>query len=255
MINGLKSHHKLVIVIAGISLAIFLLLLSARAAAADRMESDSYVVTFGNFNTSSGEQDDGDQYSVTSTVGQLAIGPYGEYGVSNYFVGSGFQYIYQINEFSFTITDVSVELGEIEPGTHSTASHDLIISTKGAGGYLVYAYETHPLRHSNGVEEIVDTPCDAGPCTISNAQPWTNQNIAGFGFNMSGDDVAGDFVDATYFRPFADISAPDDMQIVMSSANVADARTATVTYKAGVGNIQAAGNYQTEVRYVAVPGF
>lgn len=221
---------------------------------ADRLESDSYVVTFGNFNVTSGEKSSA-SYNVTDTVGQVANGPYGSYGSSTYFVGGGFQYIYQIDSFAFSISDVSVELGEINPGVHNSATNDLTITTKGAGGYIVYAYEEHPLRHQNGTTDIPDTSCDGGTCTISSAQVWSNQSIAGFGFNMTGNDIPADFVDSTYFRPFADDSDSDPMQIVMTSPNIASQKTATVTYKAGISNTQAAGDYQTNIRFIAVPGY
>lgn len=241
-------------IIIGLFSALSFLLLASSDITADRLESDSYVVTFGNFNVTSGEKSSA-SYNVTDTVGQVASGPYGQYGSSNYFVGSGFQYIYQIDTFAFSISDVSVELGELTVGSHSTATNDLTISTKGAGGYIVYAYEEHPLRHENGSTDIIDTSCDAATCTISNAGIWTNTSIPGFGFNMTGDDVASDFIDSTYFRPFADEESADQMQIVMTSSNIANQRTATVTYKAGISGVQAAGEYQTNVRFVAVPGY
>ncbi len=47
------------------------------------------------------------------------------------------------------------------------------------------------------------------------------------------------------------------MQVVMSSPNVTDpgGNEATITYKVGVAGSQAAGNYATNVVYVAVPGY
>jgi hypothetical protein len=240
--------------IIGFSSALIFLLLASYPVLADRLESDSFVVTFGNFNVTSGEKSSA-SYNVTDTVGQVASGPYGAYGSSTYFVGGGFQYIYQIDTFAFSISDVSIELGEVNVGSHNSASNDLTITTKGAGGYIVYAYEEHPLRHQNGSTDIPDTSCDASGCTISNAEIWTNTSIPGFGFNMTGNDIPSDFVDSTYFRPFADDSDSDQMQIVMTSPNIAAARTATVTYKAGIGATQAAGDYQTNIRFVAVPGY
>lgn len=248
-----KSSVTAKLAIAVASAAGFLLLANGPVHS-DRLESESYVVTFGNFNVTSGEKSSA-SYNLTDTVGQIANGPYGQFGSSGYVIGGGFQYIYTIDTFSFRITDVSVELGELTPGAHATAGHDLIISTKGAGGYYVYAYERHPLRHTNGTPDIPDTSCDAGTCTISSAGVWSNTTIPGFGFNMSGDDVAADFIDSTYFRPFADDSASDTMQVVMSSTNVGQNRTATVTYKAGITGAQASGDYQTNVLYVAVPGY
>jgi len=185
-------------------------------AQADTLNSNSYIIQFGNFNISAGERDSAN-YNLTDTVGQTAAGPFGQYGSSNYFVGSGFQYIYQIDRFSFTISDMDINLGTLFPGTHNTGTNDLTITTRGAGGYTVYAYELHPLRHTNSLVDIPNTTCDLGTCDETFARQWSNQNIAGFGYNASGSYVPGDFLDGTYFRSFADISNSEEMQVVMSS--------------------------------------
>lgn len=230
------------------------LLILARPALAERLESDSYVITFGNFNVTSGEKDSS-SYNLTDTVGQTFAGPFGQYGTSSYFVGAGFQYIYQIGTFGFAVSQTALDLGELTPGVHNTASHTVTISTKGAGGYTIYAYELHPLRHSNGTNQIDDTTCNTGGCTESIAGVWTNQTIPGFGFTVEGDDAAADFLDNTYYRQFADRSTAEQMQVILSSANVVKNQTATITYKAGSSGDHAAGNYQTGVVYVAVPGY
>lgn len=221
---------------------------------ADRLESDSYVIQFGNFNIGSGEAQGGN-YGLTYTIGQTAPGPFGEYGVSNYFVGSGFQYIYQINTFGFTIDQVSLDLGELIIGQHSSASNQLTITTRGAGGYTIYAYEERPLTHSNNVDTIPDTTCDGGGCDETTAAVWTNPAIPGFGFNVEADDAVADFIDTTYFRQFADDSSGETMQPIMSDTNIANSETGTVTYKAGIDGSVAAGNYQTAIAYIAVPGY
>ncbi len=231
-----------------------LLLLSSTPVLADRLQSNSYVIQFGNFNMTAGEKSSA-SYNVTDTVGQTGAGPFGSYGGSSYFVGSGFQYIYQIDDFSFQISRVAIDLGTLTPNTHNTASHNLTITTRGAGGYSVYAYELHPLRHSNGSTTIPDTTCNAGTCSQTTAGIWTTLTVPGFGYNMTGNDVPAAFVDSTYYKQFADNSLAEAMQIVMSSSNIASNRTATVTYKAGVSGTQAAGNYQTGVSFVAVPGY
>jgi hypothetical protein len=231
-----------------------LFLISFRLVNAERLESDTYVITFGNFNVTSGEKSSA-SYNVTDTVGQTGAGPYGEYGSSTYFVGSGFQYIYQIDNFSFQISKTLVDLGELDVNTHVSDSHTLTITTRGAGGYSVYAFEEHPLRQVQGSQEIADTTCDSGACTHTSAAVWTNQSIAGFGYNMSGNDIPSNFIDNTYFKNFANNEASDPMQIVMSSNNIANQRASTVTYKAGIGGLQASGNYETSIVYVAVPGY
>ena len=221
---------------------------------AERLESDSYVIQFGNFNVTSGEKSSAN-YNVTDTVGQTAAGAFGEYGTSGYFVGAGFQYIYQIKDFSFIISDVNMNLGELVSGAFGTDTHTLEITTRGAGGYSVYAYELHPLRLQGDTDEITDTTCDAGTCTTASAGIWTDPTVSGFGFNIQGDDVATDFVNNTYFRPFADDEAAAPMQAIMSSNNVGYKRQSTVTYQAAKSGNTAAETYETAVVYVAVPGY
>lgn len=247
--NTIQVKKKLLLI------TIFCLLITAtKNVNAQSLQSDNFVVTFGNFNVTSGEKDSA-SFHLTDTVGQVGSGPYGQYGSSGFFVGSGFQYIYQIDTFSFRISKVLVELGELNINTHSTDSHTLTITTKGAGGYSVYAFEEHPLRQVQGVAEIPDTTCDSNNCTHITAGVWADQTIPGFGYNMSGNDIPAAFIDSTYYKSFADDESADDMQVVMSANNIANQRQSTVTYKAGITGQQASGNYETAVVYVAVPGF
>lgn len=220
---------------------------------AENMTSDSYIIQFGNFNVTSGEKSSA-SFTVTDTVGQVGAGPYGQYGASSYFLGGGFQYIYQIPEFRFSISKLAIDLGEIAPNTHNSDSNTLTISTAGAGGYTVYAYEQNELKHTDGNASIANTNCNSG-CSISSAGVWTDQSKPGFGFNMDGHDIPNDFIDASYFRPFANIANSEPMQVVMQSNNIANNRQATVTYKAGIAGDQAAGNYATTIAFVAVPGY
>ncbi len=249
-INSVQNKFLLL----AISSGLFLFVLAIQPAFAQNLTSDSWIIQFGNFNVTSGEKSSA-SYNVTDTVGQTGSGPYGSYGSSSYFVGSGFQYIYQIDDFSFDISKTLVNLGELIPNVHSTDSHTLTVTSRGAGGYSVYAYEIHPLRLTNGPDEIVDTTCNTGSCTHVVAGVWNNQSIPGFGYNMTGNDIPANFIDSTYYKNFADKETADSMQIVMSSVNIANQRQATVTYKAGINNSQASGNYETGIIYVAVPGY
>lgn len=235
-------------------LFIFLAGYFATPALADRLESDSFVIQFGNFNIGSGESD-GSSYGLTYTIGQTAPGPFGAYGSSNYFIGSGFQYIYQIQTFGFSIDNTAIDLGELTVGVHNDASNKLTITSRGAGGYTIYAYEETPLTHSNGTNTIPDTTCNAGTCTQAIAGVWTNQDIPGFGFNVVGDDKAADFIDNTYFRQFADDAGAEDMQVIMSNVDIVTNSEGTITYKVGIDGTISEGNYQTAVVYVAVPGY
>ncbi|MCA9369836.1 hypothetical protein KC686_01625 [Candidatus Woesebacteria bacterium] len=222
---------------------------------ADNLESSSYKIQFGNFNITSGEKSSSN-YKVTDTVGQTAAGPFGQYGSDSYFVGSGFQYIYPLQEFTFTISKTAIDFGTLTAGTHNTDSHTLTVSTKGAGGYTVYARELHPLEHTTTPSQTIpNTTCDAGACTISEAKVWNNQNIGGFGYNMSGQDIPADFSTLSHFRPFANQAVAEPAQVVMSGTGVVSDRQSTVTYKAGMFGSETAGEYETGIIYTAVPGY
>ncbi len=246
-----SQKHSIFTWLTSCVVAATLFLYLPKQATAERLESDSFVIQFGNFNTGSGRQDS-TTYNLTETLGQTASGPYQS---ATKFLGAGFQYIYTIHYFRFAISKLFIELGELLPEEHKSDSNVLTIDTKGAGGYIVYAYESHPLQHSNNLDYIPDTTCDASDCNETIAKPWTNPTTPGFGFSITGSQVPVDFTDATYFRQFANNSASEAMQPVMSSASVAFQNQATVTYKAGIVGGQTAGNYRTEIIYIAVPGY
>ena len=233
---------------------IFLFIAFLSQAKAENMRSDSYYIQFGNFNITSGEKDSA-SYHLTDTLGGMAIGPYGQYGSSNYFIGSGFQYIYQVDYFTFNISKLLIDFGDLFYGSFNTDSHTISITTPGASGYKVYAFENQALKLVDGDDEIRDTLCDASDCDETVAASWTDADNYGFGFNMSGDDVPSDFVSSSYFRQFANNNLGESMQTVMESDNVAIDKTATVTYKASPRGDQSSGTYETSIVFVAVPGY
>lgn len=225
-----------------------------RRVRADNLQSPSYIIQFGNFNITSGEKSS-DNYAVTDTVGQIGAGPFGQPGSSSYFLGSGFQYIYPLHQFRFVISKLSINLGLLTDASHNQDNHTLFVRSPGAGGYQVFAYALHPLRLLGGTAIIPNTTCDNNNCNKSNAAIWQNQNIGGFGFNVSGDDHWNDFISPNYFRPFANNSINEVMQPVMGTSGVAINREATVTYKAGLFGNEPAGQYETAVVYIAVPAY
>lgn len=221
---------------------------------ADTLESNSYVIQFGNFNVTSGEKSSGN-YSVTDTVGQTGAGPYGEFGSGSYFVGAGFQYLYPLDEFRFSISKLQISLGQLTAQAHNTDTNSLTITAPTAGGYQIYAYAQHPLKLTNGTATIADTTCDAGDCDETAATVWQNQAVGGFGFSVDSLDAMADFLTPNHYRQFANNALSEPMQVIMSNPGYSIDRTATITYKAGLFGSEPSGNYETSIIYIAVPSY
>ena len=218
---------------------------------AENMRSDSFIIQFGNFNTTSGEKSSS-SYTVTDTVGQNAPG---QFSGTGYTVLSGFQYIYGLPRFSFRILGLHVDLGELTAGTFSSNTNQLVITTR-SGGYSILSAADHKLRQAGGTSEpaISHTSCDTA-CTISSAGIWSGVTNFGFGFNIAGTHRSTDFIDSTYFRPFADRELAQSPQTIAQHNAVVRDDVLTVTYKAAISATQASGQYTTAIDYIAVPTY
>lgn len=215
------------------------------------MSSQDYLIQLGNFNLTSGTKSGGG-YTVTDTVGQTAAG---EFTGSGYIVKAGFQYLYTLPRFSFRILDLSIDLGELSDDAFSTATNELVITTRSAG-YSIRAIADHPLRKQGGAgaATIQDTDCDSS-CTISSAAPWVNTTNKGFGFNAAGTHKSTDFTDTTYFRPFASKADGDTAQTIASHTSIVKDDSITITYKAVISGNEEGGEYSTGITYIAIPSY
>lgn len=229
---------------------------------AQHFSSPSYIIDWGNFNITSGKKSS-THYSLTDTVGQNAPG---QFNSSAYIVKSGFQYIYDTyNQFSFTISNLSLNLGSLVPGVASTATTIITISTPSGHGYQIMAGQNHPLSLSDGTT-IPDTKCDDNTCTESLSRPWILSTTYGFGLNALGIDSSGTvtnvgtsqfFSDSTYFRQFTNLSStpPKSPQIIMAEDSPVKNHSARISSKAVVSATQAAGNYQNSLIFTAIPKY
>jgi hypothetical protein len=214
------------------------------------IKSDNYEIQMPNLNSGAGIPSS-TNFGIDSTIGQTASGLFSSTG---YRVKSGFQYIHSIIPFSFSISKLAIAFGTLVPGTPKTDSHTLTVSAGGAGGYQVKAFENNPLKTFNNSSTILDTSCNTS-CDEETAGEWTSDSKYGFGFNVSGDDIPGDFTNDGFFRQFADISTSEIPQIVMSSIYVGRSREALITYKVNVSGIQEAGIYTNFITYIAIPTY
>lgn len=229
---------------------LYLVLCTSEAYGQAVVQSPNYIIQMPNFNSGAGIPTS-TNYSMSSTIGQTSAGLYSS---SGYRVKSGFQYIYSIIPFSFTVSSISINFGHLVTQTPVTATNTLTVASGGAGGYQVKASEGSPLKISSSGRTIPNTNCNTS-CTNTAAGVWDSNSKYGFGFNMTGDDIPADFTDLTYFRPFADRSISESPQIVMSSIYVGAGRQATVTYKVNVSGVQAAGVYNNIITYTAIPAY
>lgn len=228
-------------------------LLGGENAHADEMKSVQYRIDFGNVNIGS-NQETSSNYRLGTTLGQLAAN---QFSSSGYVVKAGFQYVHSIIPFAFSISDISIALGTLTPNTPATATTDLTVSFGGAGAYQVTAEEIGPLDTPSGSDVIIDTSCNGGgqTCTETSANVWDSASAYGFGYNMSGTGAPAGFTNATYFKRFPDALLAETPEVVMSSSNVTASSTSTVTFKANISPVQAAGSYRTLIRFIATPSF
>jgi hypothetical protein len=242
-----------------LSLIIFYFAYSPHTLAQSKVESDNYTIQFPNLNSGAGVPIS-TNYGVSSTIGGTATGLYSSTGFR---VRSGFQYIKTIIPFSFSVSDIAINFGTLALGVGTTDASTLTVKAGGAGGYSVTATENHPMQN-DALSEIPDTTCDNGNCSQTQAEIWTQNTTYGLGFNMSGDDIPADFVDATYFRQFANSSIPENPAVIMSKTQVTYdypnnawpwESIANITYKLNVGSGIAGGTYRNIVYFTAIPSF
>jgi hypothetical protein len=214
------------------------------------MRSDSYQIQMGNVNMG-GERKESSSYAITDTMGQIAPG---EYLSTGYRVLAGFPYIRSLIPFSFTISDISIDFGALKADFFNEETNNLTVSCGSAGGYQVTVLADKQLTSGGGVT-IPKTTCGATACNLDTAQPWTSVAYYGFGYNLSGDDIPGDFIDSTYFRPFPDQESNNSAQIIMNGSNIGHNLQSTVVYRINISSLQEAGSYENRLTFVATPTF
>ena len=216
------------------------------------MESTQYRVEESNINVG-GKSASSASYDLTTTLGQTAAGQYSSAG---YIIKAGFQYIYSIIPFTFTISTTSIDLGTLSPDTSSTQNATLTVDFGSAGTYQVTVEEIGKLRTSNNIS-IADTACNGGAetCDETTAKLWNSSTAYGFGYNMSGNDVPADFSTSNHYRPFPDRSLSETPSVIKTSTNVGKDRASTIKFKANISSIQEAGTYQTVINFIATPSF
>jgi hypothetical protein len=195
-------------------------------------------------------------YKVTFTAGQTAPGLYTG---TNYKVKAGFQYVYTLFPFSFSITNHNIDFGIITPANPVTRTSTLSVNNKSAGGFIVTATESGQLSSPATGGIIPDTTCDSGTCTEVTAGAWVSSLAYGFGYRcdlVSGTNYcSSDFSTSTYYKQFPDSSKLESPQTIFSSTQTGKNQQALITYKVNVSNSQPAGTYKNVISFIATPTF
>jgi hypothetical protein len=237
----------------GLLAYLFIGLFSPQASALT-MKNLDYILQMGNLNSGAGKGANS-QYGLTVTLGQTAPGLFSG---PNYKVRSGFQYIYTIIPFSFTISPLEINFGTLTPTNFVSRTQTVSVTNGSAYGYIVTAAENHQLLVPASGALIPNTSCDGGSCTTSLATAWTNSFAFGLGVRCEytvGSTCASDFNGTDFFRPIADKSSGQTPQAVISATNVTHGSTETLTYKVNVAASQSPGDYSNVVELIATPTF
>ena len=219
------------------------------------MSSDNFEITWPNINTGSGGTTS-PNFNMGITTGQNAPGLYSSTG---YKIRSGFQYIHSIIPFSFQLSAISLNFGSLALEMLSNEQNlTLTVNSGSAGGYQVKVQENDPLTSTTGTT-IPDTTCDvADTCTHTDAGVWTQTSTYGFGYTISGDDVPSEFSGGK-FKNFPDTPGEDPVKIMGLTPATGHAagigKTAAMTARINISNVQAAGIYRNILTFFAIPTY
>lgn len=155
----------------------------------------------------------------------------------------------------FSVSDIAINFGDITPGEPVTRSTNLLINSNLPQGYQIMAVENHELRNASN-QNIPDTTCDAGNCTILTAAPWDNPLTYGLGYrcnNISGQICLPDFQSNISYKPLPNSEKDQSPQIIASNSRETTEAITEQILKVNISQGQEKGLYQNIIRYIAVP--
>lgn len=234
----------------------YYLLFSLAPAGALSMSNNNYILQT-DINMSSGQTTD-KSYKLDYTAGQTAPGLYVG---KNYTVRAGFQYLRVTARFVFSISPTLIDFGTLSPTNPVIRTATLTVTNGSAPGFVVTAFENHPLLASPSSIFIPDTTCDNGGCNESTSAPWNSSLTYGFGYrcdNLTETPCLRDFLppqNAYYFKQFADNSNSETPRPMLSATTKRKTAKAQITYKVNISANQPAGMYSNVITYIASPTF
>jgi hypothetical protein len=226
-------------------------LLPLRGIHAEELSSQNYRIQGANLNMTSGNKTS-TNFKLSDVVGQTAAGLFASKG---FIVEAGFLNGAAGSTFSFTVSPLSLDFGNLTPNTPVEKNIKIKISNGNSPGYTVRVSENQPLS-TTAQAEIPDTICDlpTNPCTQAGAAKWISTTIYGFGYKMNGRTIPVDFLKDGFFRPFPASRRNEQQALIMQSQAKKVKDDATMTVRVNVGPNQPVGQYRNVLTFTALAG-
>jgi len=239
-----------------ISITVIFFLLPSNVKAQSRLESPNYTITWPNLNMGATSSASSSSYNLGVTTGQIAPGLYSSTG---YKIRAGFQYIHSIIPFYFKLSTIALNFGTLTLDSLTNEQEiTLTVNSGAAGGYQIKVQENDRLTSTTG-SYIEDTTCDVtDSCDESDSGTWNQTSTYGFGYTIAGDDVPTDFSGGK-FKNFPDEPSENPVKIMgltPAGGHVAGiGKTAVMTARININNLQPAGTYQNILKFFAIPTY
>jgi hypothetical protein len=161
---------------------------------------------------------------------------------------------YASSDFRLSLSQSSVSLGEVVTGQQASASLRVSVLSEVQTPYAVYTHLDSHLKTTRNMY-IIRTKCDSSqtPCTLSNAQEWTNTDSYGLGYTVTGNSVLPDFVNNTYFRSFPHSDAQEKPRLIIEGLSGTVPETSTMEIKIQYPKTQPEGSYTSGLHIIAIP--
>lgn len=160
---------------------------------------------------------------------------------------------------SLNVSNNIIDYGPLSPTNQIYRTSNLSITNNNKKGFIVIAYENHPLTTTGSNTFIPDSTCDNGSCSEVTSAIWTNMLTYGFGYRCdnvsSSNDCPIEFNQTDYYKQFSDNSKNEKGQIIMSSNLPSSNHETQITYKVNISKTQPGGSYNNTITYLAIPKY
>lgn len=145
-----------------------------------------------------------------------------------------------------SVTNSGIDFGTLAHNTPKTGSHILDAATNMSTGYTVTAIENHDPE--NGIWHIHGVFGDDSDITHQVAGAWALDTTCGFGYTLT-DNTGSAAAFTAGFKQFADASAAEAAQTVMSNVDPTLSDNVSVGYKVNIPPIAVEGTYTNTITY------